>query len=143
MKQNEIAEALEEYAELLQVDGQPGRAAARDKAARRVRTVRNIPPDPARLSGVGRALRSDISTLQRDGEIKEFEKLREEYDWYLTLTAVDGIGQTRAIEIYETFNCTDLEDLLLIGSDLEIVGGIGPRTREKIMESARQLNDDS
>lgn len=140
-KNEEIADVLEEFATYLKLDGQEGRAKGYERAARSVRMAGYMPPDPSRLDNVGDGIRTRIARYQRSGEISELEELKDEYSWFGELNRVHGIGPATAKEIHTKFNVQDLDDLLLVGDDIEMLSGIGTKTRQNIMESARQERD--
>lgn len=137
-KQHELAEVLDEYSTFLEIDGQDGRAYAYDKAARSIRRANYLPPDPAEIDGIGDSIRTTIARWQRSGEIAELEQLKEEYSYYNELQHVDNIGPSRAKQINEKLSVEDVDDLLLVGDDLTLVDGIGPKTADKILSSARE-----
>lgn len=144
-RHKELANNLEEYAQYLELDGQDGRAVAYERAARELRKNGYLPPDPSQIDGIGDSIRQKIAVYQRSGDIPEFEELREEYRWFEQLNKVDGIGPARAREIHHKFRVQTLDDLILVGEDLEILSGVGKKRRKKIMDSAREVrqNDQS
>lgn len=142
MNADDVVAALEEYAELLRLDGEEGRSYAYDRAANAIRKRGYVPPDPSRLNGVGPSTRDVVVDLACGRVPDELQELREEYQWYRAFGQLDGVGPERAKKIHETFGIETIERLLLVGDDLSIVTGIGPATTEKILESAREHNED-
>jgi DNA polymerase (family 10) len=140
MSKAEVAAALEEYAALLEIDGQDGRAHAYDNAARAIRRADRVPPNPARLNGIGNSTREAVIDLENGIGIDELDELREEYDWYTAFKDVDYIGPARAQEIHEKFNVSTLEklDMVARNGDLKLISGIGPKTAEKIHRSIEE-----
>lgn len=136
-----IADVLEEYAEYLELDGQEGRSHAYEKAARSIRQSRYIAPDPANMDNIGESIRSTIATYQRSGEIAELEALKDEYSWFEQLREVRGIGPNRARQINEKFHVEDLDDLILVGDDLEMLPRVGEKTARKMLDSAHELRE--
>jgi DNA polymerase/3'-5' exonuclease PolX len=141
MNQEEIAEELSAYADFLRLDGQSGRANGYEKAARSIRMASYIPPNPARLDGIGGSTRDKVITLDNGGRIDELEELREEYQWYDNFREVKGIGPSRAKRIHEKFHIDSLSKLRMVArnGDLTDVSGIGPATAEKIEESIESI----
>lgn len=139
----EIADSLEEYAEFLCLDGQEGRAHAYDKAARALRQAGYAPPDPARLDGIGGSTRNAVIELENGMGIDELEELREKYPWHDEFREVKHIGVSRAEKIHETLGINELDKLILAAEngDLTIVSGIGPKTQEKILDSAKEVRN--
>jgi len=137
----EIVEKLELYSEFLELDGQDGKSHAYDKAARAIRKRGWIPPNPARLDGIGGSTRNTVVTLENGGRLGELDELRERYPWYESFHEVKHIGPARAKQIHEIFNIDTLEKLEMVvrNGDIEIVQGIGPATAEKIRESIETL----
>jgi DNA polymerase (family 10) len=141
MNQEEIAEELDEYADFLRLDGQEGRAKGYEKAARAVRMASYLPPNPARLDGIGGSTREAVIDLENGMGIGELEELREEYEWYDAFRDVKHIGPARAKQIHEKFGVSTLDKLELVAreGDLQLVSGIGPATAEKIKKSIDSL----
>jgi DNA polymerase (family 10) len=139
-KQEKLAELLEEYETYLRLDGQDGRAHAYGKAARAISRAAYLPPDPADIDGVGDSIRTTIAKWQRSGEIEELEELKEQYPWFEELKDVSHIGPARAKQLHFKLRVDDLDDLLLVArnGDLTLIDGVGPKTAEKIHESAKK-----
>lgn len=140
MTQEDVADKLDEYAALLKIDGQTGRSHAYEKAARAVRTASHIPPNPAKLTGIGDATREAVIDLENGMGIDELEELRDEYDWYTAFKDVKYIGASRAEQIHDKFNVSTLNKLAMVArnGDLELISGIGPKTAEKIQASIEE-----
>jgi DNA polymerase IV (family X) len=138
---NTIADELEKFSDFLRLDEQDGRAYAYETAAQVLRRRRVIPPDPSQLDGIGDSTRTTIAEYQHSGTIDELEELCDEYPWYDAMRSVNGIGQARAQQIHEKFNVESLDDLILVGSDLTLISGIGQVTAANIIESAREERD--
>lgn len=140
MSKDEIADELDTYAEFLRLDGQSGRAKGYEQAARAVRMASHIPANPSRLNGIGGSTREAVIDLENGMGIEELEELREEYPWFSELRGVKHIGASRAKEIRNTLSIDSLDKLIMAceNDDLTIVSGIGPKTQEKILESAKK-----
>lgn len=140
-KNKEIADMLDELATYLELDGQEGRANGYRRAARSVRLAGWMPPDPSRLDQVGESVRTRIAQYQRSGEIEELQELKEEYSWFGELKQVDGIGPKRAKQIHEKFNVEDIDDLMLVGDDLQMLARVGEKRSQKMLDSAHEVRE--
>lgn len=140
MKKDEIADELDAFADFLRLDGQTNRAKGYDKAARSVRMASYLPPNPARLDGIGGSTRDKIITLENGGTIDELEGLRSEYPWYDTFREINHIGPARAKQIHEKFHIDSLDKLSMVAQngDLTLINGVGPKTAEKIERSIKE-----
>jgi DNA polymerase (family 10) len=137
----EISNKLEEYADFLRLDGQNGRAHAYEKAARAIRKRGWIPPNPARLNGIGGSTREAVIDLENGMGIDELEALKEKYPWYDEFRKVKHVGPARAKEIHEKFGVSSLDKLKLVAreGDLQLISGVGPATAEKIKKSIEEV----
>lgn len=140
-KQRELSDELEEYATYMKLDGQTGRAKGYERAAHNIRTASYVPPNPADINGVGDSIRTTIAKWQRSGEIPELEELRDEYPWFEELKDIDHVGPARARALHEQLHVEDVDDLLLVGDDITLIDGVGPKTVEKILDSAKELSE--
>lgn len=139
-KQEELADVLEEYATYLKLDGQDGRATGYDRAARNIRRASFLPPDPSDIDGIGDSIRTKIAKYQRSGSIEELDDLYRQYPWFEELKDVSHVGPARARKLHEELHVDDLDDLLLVArnGDLTLIDGVGPKTAEKIEQSAER-----
>lgn len=142
-KQEQLADTLDEYATFLVLDGQDGRATGYDRAARNIRRAKYLPPDPSDIDGIGDSIRTTIAKYQRSGSIEELDDLHRQYPWFAELKDVRHIGPVRAEQLHEELAVESLDDLLLIArnDDLTLIDGVGPKTAEKIHESAKDLTE--
>jgi DNA polymerase (family 10) len=140
MTQEDVADKLNEYAALLKIDGQTGRSHAYEKAARAVRTASHIPPNPAKLTGIGDATREAVIDLENGMGIDELDELRDEYEWYTAFKDVKYIGASRAKSIHNKLNIDSVDKLIMAceNGDLTLVSGIGQKTQEKVLMSAKK-----
>jgi len=143
MAVDSIVSLLEEYAEYLELDGQDGRAHAYQNAANSIRRKGWMPPDPSDIHGIGDSIRTTIARYQVSGQIDELESLKEKYPYFEELRNVKYIGPSRAQTLHEKFNVEDIDDLLLVGTDITLLTGVGPKTADKILDSAEELRDDT
>lgn len=141
MSKDDIAEELQAYADFLRLDGQEGRANGYEKASQAVKTASHIPPNPARLNGIGNSTREAVIELENGVGIDELDELREKYPWYDEFREVKYIGPARAEQIHETFNVSTLSklDMVARNGDLTEISGIGPATASKIKQSIKEL----
>ena len=141
MSKDDIAEELEAYADFLRLDGQEGRANGYEKAAQAVRKASYIPPNPARLNGIGNSTREAVIELENGVGIEELEDLREKYPWYDEFRKVKHIGPSRAQELHEKLNISTLDKLEMVANngDLQMISGIGPKTAKKIKKSIEEV----
>ena len=141
MSKDEIADELDEYADFLRLDGQTGRAKGYEQAARAVRMASYIPPNPARLDGIGGSTRNAVIDLENGMGIDELEELRERYPWYDAFREVKHIGPSRAEQLHKKFNISTIDklDMVARNGDLELVSGIGPATADKIKASIEEV----
>ena len=141
MSKDEIADELDEYADFLRLAGQTGRAKGYEQAARAVRMASYIPPNPARLDGIGGSTRNAVIDLENGMGIDELEELRERYPWYDAFREVKHIGPSRAEQLHEKFNISTIDklDMVARNGDLELVSGIGPATADKIKASIEEV----
>jgi len=137
---DEIADELDKYADFLEIDGQTGRAHAYDKAARAVRRASYLPPNPARLNGIGDSTREAVIDIENGVGIEELETLEEEYDWYAAMRNVKHIGPARARELHEKLGISSLDKLAMVArnGDLTLISGVGPKTASKIRDSIEE-----
>lgn len=135
-----VADTLEEYSVFLEIDGQTGRAHAYDKAARAVRMASHLPPNPARLNGIGDSTRNAVIEVENTGTLDELEELREEYHWYDEFKDVSHIGPSRAQTLYENYAIDSKEKLQMMANagDLTLLQGVGPKTAQKIEQSLNE-----
>ena len=132
-----VAQALEEIAELLELNGESGfRVRAYENAAR---TIRHMSTDIDDLSaagslqsiaGVGGALASKIEELLTTGTMAYLEGLRAAFPpGVRPLMAVPGVGPKMAARVYRELNIDTIEDLEAAALDGRLAGL--PRMGEK------------
>lgn len=138
---NDIALALEEIADLLEIDGEnPFRVRAYRNAAK---TVRGL-PGPAEeakltsLGGIGEVLAGKIIETSRTGSFEALERAREK--WPATLRAllqVPGLGPKKTRILHDELGVKSVNDLKRV-VDQELLRGIpslGPKLEEKLKKA--------
>src|ERR671936_1645073 len=145
MKNAEIAAALDELADLYELDGAVVyRVAAYLQGAR---GVRDSPPSAAppaaegratELPHIGKTLEDKIRTLVETGEIPQAAKLREKFPGELIrFVEIPGLGPKTARKIYDELGITTLDELRAAAETgtLKSVQGLGPKAEENILKS--------
>jgi DNA polymerase (family 10) len=94
------------------------------------------------IPGVGKAIAGKIVELLDRGTFDVWERLiAETPESVLDLLEVPGIGPKTAAMLHQKFNVSSRDELkkFVAGGGLELVGGIGPKTAERIKESLEML----
>jgi DNA polymerase (family 10) len=145
MRNAEIARALDELADLYELDGAVVyRVVAYRQAAR---TVRESPRSVAELatsgratelSHIGKTLEEKIRTLVETGDIPAAVKLREKFPGELIrFVEIPGLGPKTARKIYDELGIATLDELRAAAETgaLKSVQGLGPKAEENILKS--------
>ncbi len=145
MKNAEIGAALDELADLYELDGAViYRVVAYRQAAR---AVRDSPRSVAQLAGEGRAteiphigktLEEKINALVQTGDIPAAVKLREKFPGELIrFIEIPGLGPKTARKIYDELGITTLDELRAAAETgtLKSVQGLGPKAEQNIIKS--------
>ncbi len=154
-RNDEVAQRLEEFADLLAVKGVDYKPRAYRDAAENVRgypgAIEGLAEEGAegvqRIDKVGDAIASKIVEYLETGEIAELEELREEYPIDVeAITAVEGVGPKTAGDLYEALGIVDLDDLEEAAEAGEIrdISGFGEKTEQNILNGidfARQSHE--
>lgn len=141
----EVADRLEEVAELLQARANPFRVAAYRHAAvalrAHARPVSEIVAQEGedglrKIPGIGGGLARSIHVLVETGRLPLLDRLRSESDPVDLLTTVPGIGPRTARRLHEELGIETLEDLEAAAADgrLAASGGIRDERLEGILE---------
>ncbi|WP_262175989.1 DNA polymerase/3'-5' exonuclease PolX [Haloarcula laminariae] len=153
-RNDEIADRLEVFADLLEAKGVEYKPRAYRRAAE---NVRDYPGDVEGLAaegedavgeidGVGDAISSKVVEYFETGEIAELGELREELPVDMAaLTAVEGVGPKTVGSLYEALGITTLDELEAAAEAGEIqeIKGFGAKTEQNILENidfAREAN---
>src|ERR671936_1945230 len=145
MKNAEIAAALDELADLYELDGAVVyRVVAYRQAARAVRdSARSVAQLAAEgrateLPHIGKTLEEKIRTLVDTGEIPQAAKLREKFPGELIrFVEIPGLGPKTARKIFDELGITTLDELRAAAESgaLKSVQGLGPKAEENILKS--------
>lgn len=146
MENLEVAQVLEEVADLLEIRGSnPFRIRAYRNA---VRTIRGLTRPLAAmlaegeeltdLPGIGKEMASHVRELVEWGELTMLEELGREIPRTLTdLVRLDGVGPKKAKKLWESLGVTSVDELeaLIPTGRLEALEGFGKKSVEKIGRS--------
>lgn len=152
MRNSEIADRLDELADLYALDGAViYRIVAYREAAKTVRECMVSVEDMARagtltaLSGIGRTLAEKIEALVTTGTIPAAERLREKHPrGLIDITRIPGLGPKRARLLFEEAGIDSIEALreAAAAGRLRRIKGFGTRAEENVLEGLRRLGDD-
>ncbi len=145
MKNAEIAAAMDELADLYELDGAViYRVVAYREAAN---SIRNSPVSVAQLAledratevrNVGKTLQEKIRALVETGDIPAAEKLRAKFPGELVrFTQLPGLGAKTARKIYDELGISTLEDLKEAAENerLRQIAGLGPKAEQNIAKA--------
>jgi DNA polymerase (family 10) len=144
MRNGEVADRLEEFADLLEAQGVEYKPRSYRLAAETVREH----PEPVEgvaardglddLDRVGDAIAAKIAEYLDTGEIEELEALREDLPVDIrALTTVEGVGPKTVGRLYEALGVTTLDELEAAAEAGRIreVSGFGAKTEANIREN--------
>jgi DNA polymerase (family 10) len=152
MTNTEIADAFNEIADLLEIEGaNQFRVRAYRDAARTIsglpRNVREMvanDEDLTELSGIGEDLAGKIKTLVETGHLNQLEELRERTPPALAdMLQIEGLGPKRVQTIYHELDVTDLEELeqAAEAGRIQTLDGLGPKTEQKVLDELRRKRE--
>lgn len=152
MTNTEIADAFNEIADLLEIEGaNQFRVRAYRDAARTIsglpRNVREMvasDEDLTELSGIGEDLAGKIKTLVETGHLTQLEELRERTPPALAdMLQIEGLGPKRVQTIYHELDVTDLEELeqAAEAGRIQTLDGLGPKTEQKVLDELRRKRE--
>lgn len=144
----DIADAFEEMADLLEIEGaNPFRVRAYRNAARtlrglgrEVRELRAEGKDLTDLPGIGQDLAGKIEEMLETGRVQALRDLKREVPASLEeLLRIAGLGPKRVKALYEELGIKTLAQLAKAARDGRVRGlaGFGPKTEASILEAAR------
>lgn len=144
MNNLQIAQILNEIADLLEMKGVEFKPRAYRKAARSVKTLSRDIEDVynahelKELPGVGESIAEKISELIETGHLEYYENLKEEYPIdYEKLLAVEGIGPKTVKKLYKELHIKTLDDLEKAAKNHKIreLEGFGKKSEQEILEN--------
>ncbi len=141
----EIASALNDYADLLEISG------ANQFRVRAYRTAaRNISELPHSISemvkqgeplssipGLGKELTAKVEEMATSGSFSQLEEFKKEFPaGLLDITRVGGLGPRRTRALYQELGITDIEQLARAAKEKRIreLPGFAARTEQKILD---------
>ncbi len=152
MKNAEIAAAMDELADLYELDGAVVyRVVAYREAAK---SIRDSPVSVAQLAledratevrNVGKTLQEKIRALLETGEIPAAQKLRAKFPGELVrFTQIPGLGPKTAKKIYEELGISTLEDLRAAAEAerLRAIPGLGPKAETNIAKALAKHDEE-
>ncbi|WP_418280971.1 DNA polymerase/3'-5' exonuclease PolX [Halorubrum sp. DTA98] len=145
-RNDEVAELLEEFADLLEATGVEYKPTAYRRAAENVREhpapVENLAGEGADavagIDRVGDAIASKIVEYFRTGSIEELTELRADLPVDIeALTAVEGVGPKTVGTLYEELGVTTLDELEAAAEAGEIraIKGFGEKTEANVLDN--------
>src|ERR1043166_9598607 len=119
MTKNEVAEALQEIATLMELrDENPFKIRAYANAARSIETFGGNIPDLqdtealAKIPGIGKSIAEKIKELVTTGSIKYLEELRSHFPVaILELFSISGLGAKKIKALHEQLHISSIEEL--------------------------------
>ncbi len=141
----EVAEILEEFADLLDADDVEFKPRSYRRAAENIldhpvaieELAAEGPDAVQEIEGVGEAIAAKVVAYLTDGRIDELDELRSELPVQMDeLTAVEGVGPKTVGALYRALGITTLEELEAAAKAGEIrsVKGFGAKTEANIIE---------
>ncbi len=153
MTNDEAAQRLDEYADLLELTGESvHRVNAYRRAATSVReAVRPLAELRAAgglrsLPGVGQAIEGKLIELVDTGSFHQYDELREQIPPSLVgLLDEPDIGPKTAMRLYKELGIADVNGLEVAAraGRLRTLAGFGPRSEERILAGIEQINQRS
>jgi DNA polymerase (family 10) len=145
---DEVAELLQEYADLISISGGDAyKARAYEKAAR---SVGGYHGDVATLDeqglgkipNVGKSIAVKIREYLDTGTLAALEELRGQIpEGVRSLISIPTLGPKKAFALYEKFHIASIEELLdaLHEGTLRGLSGFGPKTEENLLRGIQQM----
>jgi DNA polymerase (family 10) len=145
MKNMEIAQILNEIADLLEINGVQFKPIAYKHAAETVNSlskpIENLSMNELiELPGIGKSIAQKILTIDKTGSLPYLEDLKKNCPIdYESLLAVEGVGPKTVKLLYQSLNVKDLDDLERMAREHEIrkLPGMKERSEEKILENIK------
>jgi len=141
----EIAQTLNEYADLLEIEGaNEFRVRAYRTAAR---NISNLPQSVAEMisnkedlsgiPGLGKDLASKVADIVNTGKLPQLEELKEKLPpGLIEITRLAGLGPKRAGALYQKLGVTSIEELEKAAGEQKVrdLAGFGTKTEQRILE---------
>ncbi len=145
MKNVEIAQILNEIADLLEIKGVQFKPIAYRRAAETVNSlskpIENLNENELiELPGIGKSIAKKILTIDETGSLPYFEDLKKACPIdYESLLAVEGVGPKTVKLLYQSLGVKDLDDLESMAREHEIrkLPGMKEKSEEKILENIK------
>lgn len=152
MSNDDVGDVLFEVAELIEIqNGNRYRANAFRKAGRLISALREPVAELLKFGrlqqkpGIGSGTVERVKAILRTGTFDELERLRAQTPPGLRqLIQLKGIGPRTAKAIWQQLRIStvpELEQALLTGR-LDVISGIGPKTKERIVDAIRFSRED-
>jgi DNA polymerase (family 10) len=144
MKNNEVAELLEEIADLLELKEVPFKPAAYRKAAMIIESLSEDIEEIWKkgkleeIPSVGKGISKKISDFLEDGKSSYLEKLKKQTPVDIEeLGKIEGLGPKTIAKLYKKLHVRNLRDLEKAAKEGEIrkIFGLGPTVEENILKS--------
>lgn len=145
MTKEQIAEALEQIATLLELKGEnPFKIRAYTNAARALETfggnIANLQDEEAleKIPGIGKSIADKIKELAATGSLKFLEELRAEFPaGILELFSLPNLGPKKIKALYEKLKISSIEHLRKACEDGRVaeLPGFGETTQQKLCEA--------
>lgn len=151
MTNKEIARILYEISLYLEMEGDPFRPRAYEKAARAIEAaVEPVSETYARgglnalqqIPGVGRSMAEKIEELLTTGRLRYYEELKKKIPVdVIGLTSIEGVGPKMVKALYETLGITNLDQLEAAARAGKIrrLPHFGEKTEQKILKGLQFL----
>ena len=145
----EIAGALNDYADLLEISGaNQFRVRAYRTAARNIGELPHSVSDMVKqgeplssIPGLGKELTAKVEEMVTTGSLSQLEDFKQEFPaGLLDITRLGGLGPRRTRMIYLELGITDIEQLAEAASQKRIreLPGFATRTEQKILDEIRR-----
>ncbi len=146
MRNQEVADILNEIADLLEIRGDiRWKFLAYRKGARTIEGLTENIADilgKQKLPGIGKALEEKINELVTTGKLEYYEKLKSSIPRIvMEMTAIEGIGPKTASLIHQAIKIKSLKDLEKAAKSHRIqrIKGIGPKMEKAIIKGLQNL----
>jgi DNA polymerase (family X) len=142
LKNADVAAALHEIADLLEIKGEDRfRYLAYRRAAEAIsstgKPVADMRPDElVGINGVGKGMAARVKEFCESGRMESLDKLRAQVPIGLReMTLIPGLGPKKAMQLYQALGVSNVEELREAAESKKIseVKGFGPRFEEEVL----------